>query len=212
MSKEKICGIYCIENLINHKKYIGQSVNITNRFYGHKNKLKENIHRNDHLQAAWNKYGEDNFEFSIIELCDESLLDEKEKYYIKFYDSNTNDNGYNIELGGKGKGQIPDSIKKKISENHADVSGKNNPFYGKHHSKETICKMLNNESYQNRKVKGEDSYRAILTEKEVIEIKKYFKENILKYGDMKVLADKYNVKISLLSHIKNNYTWQQIVV
>ena len=212
MSKEKICGIYCIENLINHKKYIGQSVNITNRFYGHKNKLKENIHRNDHLQAAWNKYGEDNFEFSIIELCDESLLDEKEKYYIKFYDSNTNDNGYNIELGGKGKGQIPDSIKKKISENHADVSGKNNPFYGKHHSKETICKMINNESYQNRKVKGEDSYRAILTEKEVIEIKKYFKENILKYGDMKVLVDKYNVKISLLSHIKNNYTWQQVVV
>ena len=32
MAKEKICGIYCIENLVNHKKYIGQSVNIYTRW------------------------------------------------------------------------------------------------------------------------------------------------------------------------------------
>ena len=129
MDKEKICGIYCIENIVNHKKYIGQSINIRSRFYDHKSELRRNSHRNEHLQKAWNKYGENNFNFSVIEKCDPCVLDEREQYYIQLYDTYTHKNGYNIELGGKGKGIVPDSIKQKISKHHADVSGKNNPFY-----------------------------------------------------------------------------------
>lgn len=53
--RNKICGIYCIENILNDRKYIGQSVDIQMRFYGHKSKLNRNIHDNQHLQFAWNK-------------------------------------------------------------------------------------------------------------------------------------------------------------
>ena len=75
-------GIYQIENKINSKVYIGSSNNIKRRWQKHKALLRHNKHPNSHLQAAWNKYGEDNFIFSIIELCNiDSLLD-REQYFI----------------------------------------------------------------------------------------------------------------------------------
>ena len=52
MAKEKICGIYCIENIINHKKYIGQSQNVFRRMYNHKNLLRNNKHHNSYLQNS----------------------------------------------------------------------------------------------------------------------------------------------------------------
>lgn len=75
-------GIYKIENKINSKVYIGSSNNIKRRWQKHKSLLKHNKHQNSHLQASWNKYGEDNFIFSIVELCSESSLLEREQYFI----------------------------------------------------------------------------------------------------------------------------------
>lgn len=63
MAKEKLCGIYCIENTVNGKKYIGQSVNIYTRWKQHKNDLNNDAHCNEHLQSAWNCYGEEAFKF-----------------------------------------------------------------------------------------------------------------------------------------------------
>ena len=98
MAKEKICGIYCIKNLVNNKVYIGQSIDIDKRWYTHKSELNRNAHKNKKLQNAWNKYGSSQFEFRILKVCSKDELDNFEKYYIDFYDSYKN--GYNQDLGG----------------------------------------------------------------------------------------------------------------
>ena len=68
-------GIYCIENKVNHMKYIGQSINIHKRWQEHKRELNKGTHHNDHLQNAWTLYGSKNFLFTVLELCDKESLD-----------------------------------------------------------------------------------------------------------------------------------------
>jgi len=93
-------GIYKIENIVNGKIYIGQSINLYIRLLGHKNTLKSNKHFNRYLQRSWNKYGEDNFTFEILEECDINDLNDKERYWIEKYDSCNRLKGYNIDHGG----------------------------------------------------------------------------------------------------------------
>jgi hypothetical protein len=100
MAREKICGIYRIENLVNHKSYVGQSIDIYERWVEHKWALNNKQHNNKHLVRAWHKYKEYNFEFSILEKCDEDKLNEQETYWVDYYDSYHN--GYNQTKGGDG--------------------------------------------------------------------------------------------------------------
>jgi len=60
--------IYKIINLTNGKFYIGSTNNAKNRFRTHRRLLNKNTHHCPHLQSAWNKYGEDNFIFKVVEL------------------------------------------------------------------------------------------------------------------------------------------------
>lgn len=113
MAKEKLCGIYCIENLINHKKYIGQSIDIYSRWKHHRYLLNRGIHDNKKLQNAWDKYGNDNFLFYIIQENEVLELDDWEKYYINLYDSYKN--GYNKDLGGKSNKIITEETRSKMS-------------------------------------------------------------------------------------------------
>ena len=83
-------GIYKIENLINHKIYIGQSVNIERRWGEHCRSGNKSL-----IGKAIKKYGKQNFSFVILEECNMDSLDEKEEYYIKYFNSIT-PNGYNI--------------------------------------------------------------------------------------------------------------------
>ena len=94
-----ICGIYKIENLINHHKYIGQSVNIISRWREHRTSAQDENQTNSLYQAI-RKYGLENFSFEILEECSRDLLDEREKYWIKFYNSYFD--GYNETIGGQG--------------------------------------------------------------------------------------------------------------
>lgn len=89
-------GIYKYENKINNNIYIGQSSNIERRYQQH---LYDAIYRpKTAIDFAIAKYNIENFTFEIIELCSLEELDEKEKYWITFYDSYNN--GYNQTVGG----------------------------------------------------------------------------------------------------------------
>lgn len=115
--KSKICGIYCIENLLNHKKYIGQSVDIYKRFYDHKRHLKLNRHDNSYLQNEWNKHGSDNFLFYIITQCTVEELDQLEIFYINKFNTLNRTYGYNLQSGGQLASHFPtDEIRQKLSQ------------------------------------------------------------------------------------------------
>lgn len=205
----KTCGIYCIENLINHKKYIGQSVNIEARWRYHKSELKRNIHENDYLQNAWNKYGKDNFKFYILEECEVDIINERERHYIVLYDTTNRSCGYNLESGGYANKILSDYTKRKISENHADVSGENNPMYGVKMSQESINKTLSHPNYKNRKIRGEDNYRASISECDAREIKNYFSDGHASYyGELRDIAERYHTTVQIVSHIKNGHAWK----
>lgn len=97
-----LCGIYKISNNINHKIYIGQSVNIAIRW---KREIKVSSNRKAEeyfspLSSAFRKYGLAHFSFSIIELCPKNELDTKEMFYIKKYKATDRKYGYNITSGG----------------------------------------------------------------------------------------------------------------
>ena len=170
----KLCGIYYIENLKNGKRYIGQSIDIYHRWEHHRSELNNGKHHNDYLQKAWNKYGENNFEFVILELCDYDVLDKKESFYINYYDTTNRDNGYNLKSGGQNGGTVfsdETRLKMKTSlkqyyENHPDrrerlreqtvlywsnpenrkrCCGENNGMYGRTHSVEARQKISNSQ-------------------------------------------------------------------
>lgn len=92
--------IYKIENLINHKKYIGLTNNIKRRKARHFTDLAHNRHDNSFLQQEYNYYGKENFSFTVefAEDVSYATISEKEQEYIKKYDSYKN--GYNQNEGG----------------------------------------------------------------------------------------------------------------
>ena len=83
-------GIYKIQNLINGKVYIGQSVHIEKRWLEHSQKNKRSL-----ISKAIQKYGKENFSFQILEECSQEQLNEKENYYIRLYNCVV-PNGYNV--------------------------------------------------------------------------------------------------------------------
>lgn len=102
-------GIYKIENKLNGHKYIGQSINIIRRWDTEKRvAFQEAAHEYDYpLSKAFRKYGIENFSFEVLEECSISELNDRERYWINFY--NTFYDGYNQTLGG-------DSPKNKLKE------------------------------------------------------------------------------------------------
>lgn len=131
--KKKIRGIYKIENLINHKVYIGQSKDIKSRFNQHKS-----AETNKHLKHSFEKYGIENFSFEIIkETYDRNYW---EIFLIQIYHATDDNFGYNIECGGTYGSPIrteeerenyreskreyyrnlPDSEKKRLAKEHSE--------------------------------------------------------------------------------------------
>lgn len=94
MAKDKICGIYCLTNKINGKKYIGQSKNIHDRWRSHKQATKNYV-----ISKAIIKYGQDNFDKEILEIHNIDNLEyryEREFFFIDKLQTWVNKNGYNV--------------------------------------------------------------------------------------------------------------------
>lgn len=144
-STKKISGIYTITNKTNNKVYVGQSINVYDRFNRHKSALNRQVHDNDYLQQSWNKYGEDNFEFKLVKACKPKYLDRFEKLLIRTMNLNDRSTGYNISGGGQGSIIISEETRKKLSE-----CGKRG-FKGRHHTEENkrYISKLSRERWKN---------------------------------------------------------------
>lgn len=90
------CGIYCIENIKNNKKYIGQSIKIESRWKKHINDLIKNKHHSFYLQNSFNTRGLSSFIFYILEICDNESLNDKEEFYMNKFKTLDNKFGYNM--------------------------------------------------------------------------------------------------------------------
>ena len=126
-------GIYCFENNLNGKKYVGQAQSIYERLQRHNQFLRRDYDGCIVLQNAWNLYGEENFSIYTLELCEIDLLNEREIFWIKELHSHISEWGYNVSWGGdsfmRGRHHTDES-KEKISKNSAVPSGELNWGYG----------------------------------------------------------------------------------
>jgi group I intron endonuclease len=143
--------IYKTTNLINGKIYIGQSQKKDPFYFGSGANIKK----------AVKEYGKKNFIREIVEenIDNKKELDQREEYWIDFFDSTNPDIGYNICKGGSGrkashsqetkdrlseinKGKVMSEItKNKIRDGQPDRHGKNNPMYNRVTSDETKQKL-----------------------------------------------------------------------
>ncbi len=123
------CGVYIITNIINGKRYIGSSKNLKERLQKHVWDLNKRVHINEHLQSAWNKYGEDAFDYGIIELTTEDTRFDREQYYIDILNPeyNLDKDVKHITRTNNTKEKISDTLLKKYANGYTNAS-KNTEF------------------------------------------------------------------------------------
>ncbi len=99
---ELTIGVYCFLNNISGKRYVGSASSVRNggligRKEGHIRRLKKGTHHNRYFQRAWNKDGEQAFEFFILEICSQPKnCIGREQYWMDHYKSYKKQHGYNI--------------------------------------------------------------------------------------------------------------------
>lgn len=113
-----LIGIYCLENTLTGKKYIGSSTNIYQRGLKHRAQLRGNSHPNKKLQNSYNKHNEEDFIFYVVQLSLKEDLIRLEQDYIDLYNP-----FYNLMLQVERKDfsletklQISNSLKKRYKE------------------------------------------------------------------------------------------------
>lgn len=127
----KICGIYKITSPTG-KIYIGQSINIKRRITRYKSLDCKNQYK---LYNSLLKYGWDSHNFEIICECNIDILNDIEKYYIKFYNTFNSEHGMNLTDGGDSKRIISLETRLKMS------ISKKGKYLGRKASPETIQKL-----------------------------------------------------------------------
>lgn len=229
-------GIYRVTNKINNKSYVGQSQNVVSRLNGHRKMLLNNVHGNQHLQNAWNKYGEENFEFVILEECTTNELNELEYKWMLIYDSI--ENGYNIRLdpcsnrGLKWSNSQREKMNKIYKthpyfvnrpmdsqiialraawEGHRKLCQSTDPIdimKRKHGGLAGKGSKVKDTSKMKLAQQGDKNPASKLTEDIVKEIRYLF----YRKHTVKELENKYDIKGRMLYLIKNNQNWKNVIL
>jgi group I intron endonuclease len=83
------CGVYKITNKTTNRCYIGSTImTFIKRINHHINRLNCDKHKNNYLQNAWNKYGENNFIVEIVEITNKTNTLDREQYWLDWYKEN----------------------------------------------------------------------------------------------------------------------------
>ncbi len=134
-----ICGVYTISCNVSGRVYVGSSIDLPRRERTHKLLLKNGVHKNRHLQAAWNLYGAESFVFDVVERCLPERVIELEQLYIDLHNwtgtplYNTSPVSVQPRLGAKAS----DETRAKLSK---ALKGKQQRL-GQKHTEETKEKM-----------------------------------------------------------------------
>jgi len=148
--------IYKIVNLVNDKFYVGSTIHKKVRFRQHRKLLRGDRHHCKHLQAAWNKYGEEKFDFHVVEEVPDAVsLQEVEDRWLKEHVGQTycyntghssaapwrNAPAYKTPNFGK---TVSEEQRQQISQTLKDFYAQdysNHPRVGKQHTEETKAKI-----------------------------------------------------------------------
>ena len=106
--------IYKFENIINGKVYIGQTVRPKKRYWEHCSGKEDSL-----ISKAIQKYGIENFKYEVLETVDKEHLNDREIYWIEYY--NSVENGYNLTYGGNQNIIFSENTRKKMSESHTGI-------------------------------------------------------------------------------------------
>ena len=178
--------VYSITNLKNGKRYIGRTVNPKKRKKYHMGSLKEGCHHNNHLQSSFDKYGEENFKHEIIEeQIPESMLDNKERHWINYYDS-FEGKGYNQTSGGYSFRHSEETLKKLADREYP--TGEDHPMHITNRDKTFLKSELN---------KSDSPKKELTFKKCGTIIKDYYNSRL----DKKDLSEKYNLNLQLITDI-----------
>lgn len=170
----KKSGIYKITNIENGKFYIGQSEDIRNRRNTHYAKLRANSHPNQHLQNAFNKYGEGVFYFEVLELCSIEELHNKEQLYLnKFVGSSQ---CYNVATDSSAT------------------------FRGRLHTQESIDKMKRPKSEETKKKMSDVSNKK----KPVLQLDSTSEKPLKEYTSLNEAARQTGINPAHISVVCNN--------
>lgn len=171
--------VYVTTNHINGKKYIGQ------RKYDKQGKWKEYLGSGIILSRAIKKYGKENFSKQIIEECvSKQHLNEREKYWIKFYNATENENFYNIADGGNGGNTI---------------SGYSSDELERYKEFKSVLHKIT-------APKGEKAPNSKLTNAQVLTIIELLKEN----SHISEIANHFGVSPNTISDIYMHRTWREL--
>ena len=152
----KQSGIYKV--VINDKIYVGLSKQLKRRYNYHSRKLKDNLHCNKHLQAAYNIHG--TFTFEVIEYCEPEVLEEREVFWMDELKVRDRKFGYNMIEGG---GATPIMSGKNNPMYGVRLVGSQNGMYGRKHSSETLKKIAKGISKANKGKKKSASHKAAMS-------------------------------------------------